>query len=365
MEYKEYVNHQEFFQRLHTAYSYLGDALSKKIFDARLRLYMQGGVDTLCECTTKEVQDRFSRYMSYHKESLSVYDMQLEENETVIIYGAGFIGEIYFNYLSINFACKILFCDKNHETKQMHCGVCVISPNELIEKYKDAKVVIAAAGAFDEIYQFLHKNGVKEISINPIFADGKKQYFDEVLQLTENEVFMDIGAFDGMTSRRFAKHCNQKYRKIYLFEPDISKEEQIKNTIEDLHDAEFYGSGVGIWHEEGILKFQTTATGSSISEDGDIEIKTDTIDHILKVNKETFLPPTFIKMDIEGAELSALKGGAETIKKYKPKLAICVYHKAEDIIELPMYIKSLVPEYKLYMRQYTNGLLETVLYAVL
>lgn len=69
-------------------------------------------------------------------------------------------------------------------------------------------------------------------------------------------------------------------------------------------------------------------------------------------------------MDIEGAELAALQGGAETIKRYKPKLAISIYHKPEDIIEIPIYIKSLVPEYKLYIRHYTNMYAETILYAI-
>ncbi|MFI3174418.1 MAG: FkbM family methyltransferase [Bacillota bacterium] len=69
-------------------------------------------------------------------------------------------------------------------------------------------------------------------------------------------------------------------------------------------------------------------------------------------------------MDIEGAELVALQGGEQTIKKYKPKLAICIYHKPEDVIELFAYIKNLVPEYKFYIRHYSNTQTETVLYAI-
>lgn len=57
---------------------------------------------------------------------------------------------------------------------------------------------------------------------------------------------------------------------------------------------------------------------------------------------------TFIKMDVEGAEIELLKGAKNTILKDKPKLAICIYHKAQDMIDLPVYIKSLVPEYRLY-----------------
>ena len=63
-------------------------------------------------------------------------------------------------------------------------------------------------------------------------------------------------------------------------------------------------------------------------------------------------------MDIEGSEFAALKGCAETIRK----LTICVYHKPEDIFEIPEYILSLNPDYKMWLRHYTNLVNETVLY---
>ncbi|GBR76374.1 hypothetical protein NO2_0935 [Candidatus Termititenax persephonae] len=53
-----------------------------------------------------------------------------------------------------------------------------------------------------------------------------------------------------------------------------------------------------------------------------------------------------LKMDIEGSELEALTGAAETIKRYRPELAICVYHRGNDLVEVPRYIKSLNPNYK-------------------
>jgi len=70
----------------------------------------------------------------------------------------------------------------------------------------------------------------------------------------------------------------------------------------------------------------------------------------------------FIKMDIEGAELSALKGAVETIKEFKPNLAICVYHKGKDILEIPEYLISIVPEYNFYLKHNTDSFGETVLY---
>lgn len=72
----------------------------------------------------------------------------------------------------------------------------------------------------------------------------------------------------------------------------------------------------------------------------------------------------FIKLDIEGAEVDALHGAMETIKKFKPKLAIAIYHKDDDFITIPALIKSFNPNYKFYIEHYTVQAWETVLYAV-
>jgi hypothetical protein len=69
-------------------------------------------------------------------------------------------------------------------------------------------------------------------------------------------------------------------------------------------------------------------------------------------------------MDIEGAELNALEGAANTIKRFQPKLAICVYHKPEDIFVIPQLIKRLNPDYTLYLDNFTSGPYETVLFAL-
>ena len=73
---------------------------------------------------------------------------------------------------------------------------------------------------------------------------------------------------------------------------------------------------------------------------------------------------TFIKLDVEGAELRTLMGAAETIKKYKPRLAISIYHKPEDIYEIPLLLMEYRPDYRFYIRHYTSYIWETVLYAV-
>ncbi|MDR0677793.1 MAG: FkbM family methyltransferase [Holosporaceae bacterium] len=70
----------------------------------------------------------------------------------------------------------------------------------------------------------------------------------------------------------------------------------------------------------------------------------------------------FIKMDIEGSELEALKGASDSIKKYKPQMALSVYHKKNDLDEIPKFVYNLVPEYKFYLRHHSCSDLETILY---
>ena len=76
-------------------------------------------------------------------------------------------------------------------------------------------------------------------------------------------------------------------------------------------------------------------------------------------------PVSFIKMDIEGAEMSALRGAEQLIRRDHPDLAVCVYHSISDLFEIPLYIHSLVPEYRLYLRHHTPVFCETVCYAVI
>lgn len=73
---------------------------------------------------------------------------------------------------------------------------------------------------------------------------------------------------------------------------------------------------------------------------------------------------SFIKLDIEGAELRSLQGAGRIILRNRPRLAVCLYHKKEDYWKISCYLKSLVPEYRLYIRHYSNYSAETVLYAV-
>jgi len=96
-----------------------------------------------------------------------------------------------------------------------------------------------------------------------------------------------------------------------------------------------------------ILSFTSKGkVGDRLFGDGEIKIRVNSLDCLLKDK----LPPTYIKMDIEGAELEALKGATKIIKTFSPKLAVCVYHKFGDIWNIPDFILREFNNYKIYLR---------------
>lgn len=110
-------------------------------------------------------------------------------------------------------------------------------------------------------------------------------------------------------------------------------------------------------HEE-VKKFTSaTGLGSRLSETGTTLVQCAALDNVLPN-----LQPTFISMDIEGAEPHALKGAEKSIKTARPDLGICVYHSPNHLWDIPLYLHSLNLGYRFYLRNYTSFAFETVLY---
>ena len=195
-------------------------------------------------------------------------------------------------------------------------------------------------------------------------ATEGRQYFDlPYLTYDEGETFIDGGSCDGMSSVRFIEQCGGHYRKIYCFEPDGKNIVRIQSNFQSRNIGNYEIIKKGLWNEEKELFF--AANGSANSHiiqsvaDNSVKIQVATLDETVSGQKVSF-----IKMDVEGAEFEALQGAKRTIAKYKPKLAICVYHRPEDIWKIPALVLDLRSDYKLYFRHYSAGPLETVMYAI-
>lgn len=192
--------------------------------------------------------------------------------------------------------------------------------------------------------------------IGDILSEGQ-QYFDkQLIQFRENEVFVDCGGFTGDTYAVFNGLCPD-YKRYYFFEPNPHNIIAAQQNINNKSRIVFINKGV--YEKDDILSFCNSSGASKIDALGESEIKVLKIDSLL--SKE---PVTFIKMDIEGSELSALKGAKETIQFHRPRLAISIYHHPLDLLQIPMLIKEMDLSYKLYLRHYSNSFTETILYAI-
>jgi len=182
------------------------------------------------------------------------------------------------------------------------------------------------------------------------------QYFDEFLSLQSGEVFVDAGGFDGQTSLDFIKRC-PKYQSIHLFDPDPDNLKLAKENLLKQKNIFFYP--IGLANKKSILKLKSGEGPSSrISESGDMEVQVDTLDNL--INERI----TFIKMDVEGAEVIALEGAKKHIITDHPKMAICCYHKFDDFWRIPEQVLSIRDDYFVYFRHYTEGTKETVLFFI-
>lgn len=196
--------------------------------------------------------------------------------------------------------------------------------------------------------------------------DKTLQYFDDEIigtRLSSGELFVDCGAFKGETALEFSDYLNrlgiERYDGIIEFEPDRKNIECLKNNLSKMDNIEIVEAGV--YDRTTRLSFLSEkGSASRLDSDGKDYVDVVSLDEYVGVDREV----TFIKMDIEGSELMALHGAMGIIKKYHPKLAICVYHKYEDLVEIPKYIKYLDDDYSLYLRSYSRCGVETVLYAV-
>jgi len=188
----------------------------------------------------------------------------------------------------------------------------------------------------------------------------ENQYFEDgLIELSGNEIFLDCGAFDGDSAAALAAALERRglpsLQRVIAFEPDPENyEKMLRRGLRGLTCV-----CKGVAEKPGTVCFSKDGTSGRVQEDGEAVVELESIDHYLNG-----APVTMIKMDIEGMELSALKGAEQTIRTCRPKLAICIYHKREDLWEIPEYIRGLVPDYKFYIRAYDYTACELVLYAL-
>jgi len=330
---------------LKNIYSRLGDEESRFWFEKRLCYSLTGDIFRIVYNINKEIIEKLRA-----------------TKEELFIFGAGFYGHAVVD------ATPELpwraFID-NDKSKVGKLDVLpIISFQEFIANSQNAVVYIYNPMYGYVMKQQLMNNDFPEDSIivtNSVY--NGIQYFDlPYFKPQENEFFIDAGGWDGWNTKCFFQWLrnDEQNSNSVLFEPSPIQYDVCKDNLQSYDNVKIVNKG--LWHKSETLKFHKNLGGSCITPDGEETIETVSLDEYLKDEKKQV---TFIKMDIEGAELNALKGAERIIREQKPKLAISIYHKPEDIWEIPNLLIDFVPDYKFYIRHYSSLDTETVLYAMI
>jgi FkbM family methyltransferase len=189
-----------------------------------------------------------------------------------------------------------------------------------------------------------------------------EQYFPRDVPLARgHDRYVCCGAYDGDTIRLLHKVCG-KVEAIACFEPEPHIYARLTDYLRQHGDElaeQIMAWPCATYGHSGQCRFvRGDGLGSRISDDGESWVQCVTLDQAL-----LGFEPTFISMDVEGAEPEVLKGAEKLLRKSSPDLGICVYHAPNHAWELPLYLHSLGLGYRFYLRNYTSFTIETVLYA--
>ncbi|MDR2531226.1 MAG: FkbM family methyltransferase [Oscillospiraceae bacterium] len=236
---------------------------------------------------------------------------------------------------------------------------------DTLETLFDEKYIEANTDKIEKVREFLADEQSREVFSNlldyrisgrtePLRASASLR--EDALGLLEiksdgSEVFLDLGAYDGDTAQEFAEYTGGNYNKIYAFEPDFRSFCKLRRRHYLLEPDKLEAFNAAAYDRDGEESFshaggRQSALGVLTKGKKVRTVKTDSFCESRKII------PTLIKIDVEGCETAAILGAANTLKKHKPKLIVSLYHRSEDLLELPLLIKKINSRYKLYLRRH-------------
>jgi FkbM family methyltransferase len=186
-------------------------------------------------------------------------------------------------------------------------------------------------------------------------------YPRDLVDLSDDDVFVDCGAYDGDTVRAFIDHAKGRFKRIYAFEADQSNFRRLRDFAARAPEGirnRLVCSDAALADRRGWLFFSETATAASAVAKQGVRVRAVTLD------EELAEAPTWIKMDIEGSEPAALRGAQRIIANHAPILSICVYHSQNHLWDIPLQIAAMHSEYGLYLRPFVPESWDLVCYAI-
>lgn len=242
----------------------------------------------------------------------------------------------------------------------------IASENELYAP----DVPLFGGDLFDRSYLELHRENLKtvynvladdrsrhvfrsilnyKISGNPEYLyeceTQKEEAYRHILTLGSRECYADLGAYDGDTVAEFLITVQNRYQKVYAFEPNPKNFTKLMHSFWGMADIRLLQNGA--WNKREYLSFNAKAGRSSaVDPNAAGRIRAVSVDDMVKE------PLSYIKFDVEGVEREAIEGCMRQIKMYRPKLAVSAYHRNEDLFSIPLQILSYRPDYRVFLRHH-------------
>ena len=213
----------------------------------------------------------------------------------------------------------------------------------------------------------LYSNLLFRLTYDPSYlraawATPSNEYFSacgdtSTFEVGQREHFCDCGAYQGPVVRKFLEASHYKYESITAFEPDSANYQKLQ-AMASPHIPNFRAVRKAVSNTNEPLRFKETGTMSShATADGNITVPSARLDDELE-------KLTLLKMDIEGFEAKALEGASRLIRTQRPRIAVCVYHYALDLLDVVDQLDKLVEGYHLRLRQHSSAYYyDLVLYA--
>lgn len=188
------------------------------------------------------------------------------------------------------------------------------------------------------------------LSVHDVFYN---QYEHKTFKIKSGDVIIDAGGFIGDTAALFCeKTSNNCFIHAFELLDENIKLFEYNNKLNNIESFVKINQLALTNKSNETIKIKQTAVQGATSifgnDDSEISIKTITLDDYIIINNIEKVD--LIKMDIEGAEIAALEGAINTIKHFKPRLALCLYHKWDDVITIPKFLTALNIEYKYYFK---------------
>lgn len=236
--------------------------------------------------------------------------------------------------------------------------------DELLDFYDDEESLNILFAHFSMLLELENiPDELKNITMKNLCV--KPQYFLEGGKyLGTQNVMVDCGAYIGDTLDDLLNTIKyDNFDSYECYEMDLDTCNRLRMTVSEMDEAikkkiNIFNVGVGEKNTE------VSYCRSNIGESSLVPLNGNTVARVIRLDEQCEKKQiTFIKMDIEGSEQSALKGCRETIKRCKPMCAICIYHSIADFWRIPQLLKSYVPDYHMIIRHHSNNWEDSVCYA--